>query len=53
MDIVKQLRKAGIEVIQDKEHFIFGLPNSKQKRIKIKDIEKYLFICLLDYIEEE
>ena len=53
MDIIKQLKKADIEVVHDDGYFVFGLPDGKQKRIKKREIEKYLFICLLEYIEDD
>lgn len=53
MDVIKYLNKAGIEIKVNGEFFIFTLPDKSTKVIKQLDIEKYLFICLLDYINDE
>lgn len=51
MDIKKQLAKVNVEVNVVDDHFIFTMPDKKQKIVNKKKLEQYLFICLLDYID--
>jgi uncharacterized Zn finger protein len=54
MDIAKYLKKGGVTVktvTQDK--ITVEYKGSAEHTFDVNDIEKYLFICLLDYIKEE
>jgi len=54
MDIAKYLKKGGVivkSVTQDK--ITVEYEGSAEHTFDVNDIEKYLFICLLDYIKEE
>lgn len=52
MDINKYLKKAGYDIKKITSTTITVIDvNNNIKEINIKDTEKYLFICLLDYIK--
>lgn len=53
MDVVKYLKKAGIDIKVKGNFFEFTLPDKSVKIVKQKELEQYLFICLLDYINDE
>ena len=48
MNIKKQLAKVNIDVHTHGDQFIFIMPDKKQKNVNKKNLEQYLFICLLD-----
>lgn len=52
INIKKQLAKVDIVVNIDKNDLIFTMSNGTKKTIKQKEIEQYLFICLLDFVED-
>jgi hypothetical protein len=52
MDIIKYLKKANINVVKIDDKFITVETNKITKKLEIKKLEQYLFICLVDYINE-
>lgn len=53
MDIIKYLNKANIKLKVIGDFFEFTLPDNSKKIVKQKELEQYLFICLLDYVNDE
>jgi hypothetical protein len=54
MNIIKYLKKAGVTVKTVTHDTITIKYNESNEHIlSIIDMERYLFICLLDYIKEE
>ena len=52
MEIIKYLNKAGYEFSADGNQFVFT-KDGKSTYISKKELEQYLFIKLLEYVEEE
>jgi hypothetical protein len=51
MDLNKQLQQQNIELTVKNDSFTFVLEDKTTKDIKIAELEKYLFVCLLNYIK--
>lgn len=51
MDINKQLQSQNIDLQVKEDVFTFTFEDKTQKRIKKDEIEKYLFVCLLNFIK--
>lgn len=52
MDIIKYLKKLNITIVKQTMHTLIFNIDGIEKEINIKDLEQYLFICLVDYIKE-
>lgn len=53
LNINKYLNKLNITFIIDNDKFIFTLKDGSKKIISKKDMEQYLFICMVDFINEK
>lgn len=51
MDINKQLQQQNIDLTVDNNTFTFTFEDKTSKTIEKDEIEKYLFLCLLNYIK--
>ncbi len=51
MDINKQLLSQNIDLQVEDNDFTFTFADKSSKKIKKEEIEKYLFLCLLNYIK--
>lgn len=51
MDINKQLQEQNIDLQVNNEVFTFTFADKTSKKIEKTEIEKYLFVCLLNYIK--
>ena len=53
MDLIKYLKKANINIVKQTMHTLVFDINGIEKEIPIKDIEQYLFICLVDFLNDQ
>ena len=52
LDVTKYLNKMNIQINKITEKSIVFIDNNEIKEIDRKELEKYLFICLTDFIKE-
>lgn len=50
MNIINELKKHNIIISIDKENYVFTFPTKEQKIIQKIELENYLFLCLINYI---
>lgn len=51
MDINKQLQQQNIDLSVENNTFTFTFPDKTVKKLEKDEIEKYLFLCLLNFIK--
>lgn len=51
MNLIGELKKLDIDLSVDNDVFTFTFSDKTQKIVKIKDLDNYLLLCLINYIK--